>query len=72
MTKKAKLKIIGMHCTSCSMTIDFDLEDVEGVTSAKTSYARTETEVEFDEEKVSIDQIIKVVRKTGYQAELLL
>ena len=69
--KHVTLKIIGMHCTSCSMTIDFDVEDIEGVTSAKTSYAKGETEVEFDQEKISIDQIIKVIKKTGYQAVLL-
>ncbi len=38
MILKQKLTIIGMHCTSCAMTIDGDLEDfVEGVKNAKTS-----------------------------------
>lgn len=73
MTKvvKKKLKIIGMHCTSCSMNIDFDLEDIKGIKSARTNYAKEESEVEFDEEIVSIDEIIKSVKKTGYKAEPL-
>lgn len=67
---KKKLKIDGMHCNSCSMSIDFDLEDTEGIKSSKTSYASQECEVEFDEEKLSIQQIIEVIQKTGYQAQI--
>lgn len=68
---KIKFKIIGMHCTSCAMNIDGDLEDyVKGVKSAKTNYAREECEVEFEEEVIGVEQIITQVKKTGYQAEL--
>ncbi len=70
MAKKIKLKITGMHCTSCAMNIDGDLEDyVKGVTSSSTNYAKAETEVEFDEKKVKIEQIVDQIKKTGYQAE---
>lgn len=59
-----------MHCTSCSMNIDFDLEDTEGVTSVKTSYASQECEIEFDEEKLTLKQIVEIIQKTGYQAQI--
>ncbi len=65
---KEKLKISGMHCTSCAMNIDFDLEDLDGVSSAKTNYAREETEVEFDPEKLQLEEILKQIQKTGYKA----
>ena len=67
---KKKLKIDGSHCTSCAMNIDFDLEDLEGVKQAKTNYAKQETEVEFDEERLKTEVIIQTIQKTGYQAEL--
>ena len=66
---KKKLKIDGMHCASCAMSIDFDLEDLEGIKSAKTSYAKQECEVEFDEDKVKSEIIIQTIQKTGYQAK---
>ena len=70
MAKKIKLKIIGMHCASCCLNIDGDLEDyVKGVKSAKTNYAREECEVEFEED-VKVEQIITQIKKTGYQAKL--
>lgn len=63
---KKKLKIQGMHCSSCAMNIDFDLEDLEGIKSAKTSYARQECEVEFDEGKINHQKIIQTIKETGY------
>jgi copper chaperone CopZ len=67
---KKKLKIEGMHCSSCAMNIDFDLEDVGGVKTAKTSYAKQESEVEFDEEKLTIKEILEQIKKTGYKASI--
>jgi len=64
------LKIEGMHCTSCAMSIDFDLEDLDGVKSAKTSYAQQVTQVEFDENKVLPEVLIDQVKKTGYKADV--
>mgnify|MGYP001609631013 CR=1 FL=1 len=68
---KTKLKIEGMHCSSCAMNIDFDLEDLDGVLAVKTSYAREETEVEFDPEKLQLEEILKQIQKTGYKANTL-
>jgi len=67
MTKK-KFKITGMHCTSCAMNIDGELEDTEGVKESNTNYAKQETEVEFDEKKVSEEKIAKVIKSVGYTA----
>lgn len=65
---RKKFKIDGMHCTSCAMTIDFDLEDLEGVLKANTSYAKQFTEIEFDETVITDGKIIEVIKKTGYSA----
>lgn len=65
---RKKFKIAGMHCTSCAMTIDFDLEDLAGVTSAKTNYAKQECEIEFDEEIIKLEKILEQIEKTGYIA----
>jgi len=68
--KKIKLKIEGMHCTSCAMNIDGELEDTDGVKQSNTNYAKQVTEVEFDPEKISEDKVIKIVKKVGYIATL--
>lgn len=65
---KEKLKIEGMHCSSCAMSIDFDLEDLEGVQKAKTNYASQEAEVQYDETKITRQKILEQIKKTGYTA----
>ena len=58
-----------MHCSSCALTIDMDLEDLEGVKRANTSYARGETEVELDPEKVRDELIIQTIKQSGYEVK---
>ena len=65
---KKRFKIEGMHCSSCAMNIDFDLEDLDGIKTAKTSYAKQESEIEFDAEKVNLKTLIEQIKKTGYTA----
>lgn len=63
MTKKT-FKVEGMHCASCAMIIESDLEDA-GV-KATCSYAKQTLVAEFDEKKVSETKITDVVKKAGY------
>lgn len=70
LTKK-KLKIEGMHCSSCALTIDMDLEDLNGVKASKTSYAKSETEIEFDCLVLDEKELIETIKKTGYKAEVV-
>ena len=58
-------KIDGMHCTSCALLIESDLEDA-GVT-AVCNYAKQTLTVEFDEKKIGEKTIKDVVAKAGYQ-----
>lgn len=65
MTKQT-FKISGMNCTACALNIDLDLEELPGVKSSQTNYARQETVVEFDSAQVSESQITASINKTGY------
>ncbi len=65
---KVRLRIEGMHCVGCAMTIDGALEDLPGVQSASTNYARQVVDVEYDEHVVSEAQLIAAVAAAGYTA----
>jgi P-type Cu+ transporter len=67
MTKKI-FKISGMHCSSCAMNIDGELEDTSGIKQSNTNFAKAVTEVEFEENKISDKEIIKIIKKVGYTA----
>ncbi len=62
-------KVEGMHCTSCALSIDEELEEVRGVRKAKTSYARETTEIEFDEGQVVEEEIVAAINRAGYSVK---
>ncbi len=64
--EEVTLKIVGMHCTSCALTIDDALEEKEGVITASTSYAAAQVKVRFDPKVVSIHQLKQVIAELGY------
>jgi copper chaperone CopZ len=63
-----KFQIRGMHCTGCAMTIEGALEDLPGVKTAKANYAKQIAEVEYDQTKVTEQQMIEAIQKAGYSA----
>jgi copper chaperone CopZ len=65
---KQRFQVKGMHCVGCTMTIDGALEDLPGVKSATTHYARQFVDVEYDEGKLSQTQIVAAVQAAGYTA----
>lgn len=66
MVTKKVFKIIGMHCVSCAMNIDGELEETDGVKKSITSYAKQQTEVEFEEEKITEITITEIIKRVGY------
>ena len=69
--KNLKLKIIGMHCTSCAMNIDGELEDTKGIKNSRTNYAKQHTNVEFNPEEITEGKIIEIIKNVGYEAEII-
>lgn len=69
MNQTLKFKITGMHCASCAMNIDGELEDTGKIISVSTNYAKAETVVEFDPTLISEEEIIGIIKKVGYVAE---
>ncbi len=67
MVKKIVLDITGMHCASCSTLIDRALNRLDGVT-ANVNLTTNKASVEFDESKISVNELIEVVKKKGYGA----
>lgn len=67
-TVKKKFKIEGMDCGACCMLIDGALEDIDGVKSSSTNYAKCECEVEFDPDKVKEKKIVQTIEEAGYKA----
>jgi len=62
---RIKLKIKGMHCTSCAKIIEMELENY--VNSIKVDYSKGLAEIDFDESKISLNKIKEIISKAGYE-----
>lgn len=66
--KNLTLKVEGMHCKSCKMIIEDNLEEL-GVEKSDVSDESGEVKVTFDESKVNEEQIKKAIEKDGYKVK---
>lgn len=65
---KKTFKISDMTCSNCVMKLE-SLEDVlDGVKEINASYHKLEMIIEYDESKLTEEQIITAVKKKGYTA----
>lgn len=65
--KKVILKIEGMVCVNCESLIEETLLDNEGVIKAKSSYSKGIVNIDYDENKVSINDLIRIINEEGYK-----
>ncbi|SCG81763.1 Cu2+-exporting ATPase [Proteiniborus sp. DW1] len=65
--KKSTIKVLGMTCAACSRRVEVALSKLEGVSTATVNLVAEKATVEYDSEKLSIDDIVKTVEKTGYE-----
>ncbi len=68
MNKREELKISGMNCASCSARVERGLSKADGVTKVSVNLATERANVEFDDSKIKIADLIKTVESLGYGA----
>ena len=66
--EKTILKIEGMHCSGCSTRLERVLNGIEGV-SAKVSLENKNANVEYDTQKVTLDQISEAIEDAGFEVK---
>ncbi len=66
MQNKTELKIQGMHCATCAITIEKTLKNTSGVNKAVVNYANEKAYVEYDDNKVNLQELRKKVKNLGY------
>ncbi|MCC7572933.1 MAG: heavy metal translocating P-type ATPase [Candidatus Methanofastidiosum sp.] len=65
-TKKAEIKVTGMTCATCATTIEKSLMNLEGVSKAEVNLAKETASVEYDSNKLKINDLDDAVKDAGY------
>ncbi|RMG67302.1 MAG: hypothetical protein D6715_05150, partial [Calditrichaeota bacterium] len=69
--EKVTLKVSGMTCSSCALGVEGSLKATEGVLNAKVTLDPPYAVVEYDPQKVTLEELLAVTRKIGYPSEPL-
>ena len=69
-TRTAVIPVKGMHCATCALSISKTLHKREGVRAADVSYGTEKAVVEYDPEKISLEEIGSAIRELEYEPVL--
>ncbi|HZX20931.1 MAG TPA: heavy metal-associated domain-containing protein [Clostridia bacterium] len=61
------LQVKGMACAACSSKVEHNISKLEGVIKAVVNLTTGKLTVEYNPEKISIDEISDKVDKLGFQ-----
>ena len=61
-------KVEGMHCPLCTTAIKKAINEIDGIKKVSARLNTKEVTVVYDEEKVKIEDILKAVKTTSYEA----
>ena len=65
---KKTFTIPDMTCSNCAMKLESLEDTLDGVKEINASYHRLEMVIEYDESKLTDEQIVAAVKKKGYIA----
>ncbi len=69
--KEVILKVEGMRCITCPATIKAALKRLPGVINVDVSYREKTATVLYRKDTVTVKQIIKAIKNSGYGAVVL-
>ncbi len=65
---KKTFSVPDMSCTNCAMKLESLEDDLDGVREVNASYHKLQMVVDYDESKLTIEEIVAAVKKKGYSA----
>jgi mercuric transport protein len=70
-TRTVTLRVGGMTCEGCAVTIEKALKDTDGVIEARVSYENGEARIKYNDRKVSVAKLRKVIEGVGFKVVAL-
>ncbi len=67
---KKTFKILDMTCPNCAMKLESLEDTLDGVREVNASYHKLQMVIEYDETRLTEEQVIEAVKKKGYNAIL--
>jgi copper chaperone CopZ len=68
--KKISFRVPDMECPNCAMHLECLEDELPGIKRIDASYKKQRMEVEFDETRLTIEQIVAAANAKGYHPEI--
>ncbi len=65
--RRKKLYVRGMTCVNCQTRIQKELRQTEGILYARVSYNNGTADVEYDADRILLDEIVNVIERMNYR-----
>jgi copper chaperone len=68
---KKAFRVPDMMCSNCAMHLEGLEDELDGIKRISASYKKQTLDVEFDETKLTVEEIIAAANEIGYHPELI-
>ncbi|GAB6098454.1 heavy metal translocating P-type ATPase [Halanaerocella petrolearia] len=67
--ERSTLKIANMTCASCAQKVEEALSNTSGVEKATVNFAAEKATIDYNPNRVNVDDLVESVRNTGYNVD---
>ena len=64
------IPVQGMTCGSCEHHIETEVKLQDGIVEIKADHVKALAHVKYDSSKISLDELVTAINKTGYKASM--
>lgn len=72
MFKKNQINIKDIHCKSCKILIESEVNNLKGIKNIEVNYQNGKCWIEFNDQQISQEKIFETIKKLGYKVDLII
>jgi len=65
---EVNIPVQGMTCGSCEYHIETEVKQKDGIVAIKADHVKALAHVKYDSSKITLDDLVAAINKTGYKA----
>jgi mercuric transport protein len=69
-TRTVSLRVKGMTCGGCAVSVENALKGTPGVEEVSVSYEKGLARIKYDDQKVSVAKLREVINSTGFSCDV--
>lgn len=68
-TRTVTIRVKGMTCGGCAISVENALKSIEGVEDVRVNYKSGKAVIKYDDQKVTVAKLREVITNTGFSCD---